>query len=262
VLDFENIEVCKKGCWQICFLPGTFVFNFNMMKGFAQSDYQIHCVLNFEDLVNTPFNGEFNANCWSRNLVGDFLEIVNNIKSNANIVAIEPRELCELKLSEQGQFAREIILNDWALLQAHGASPTLNLIKCYERDDANSVFSTDVYSFHVDSSPIATDTFLCTYYGEPSEILPNFMAQQKVLIPEIRDELKKIYGGDDEGFESFLTENFFDLHYQAMPGANPISLGIGNLWRLAVYHPQSQTTPCIHRAPNEKPGQPRLLMIC
>jgi hypothetical protein len=92
--------------------------------------------------------------------------------------------------------------------------------------------------------------------------LPNVLSEKKVLIPEIRDELKKLYGGAEEGFESFLSEHFFDLHYQAKPNASPISLGIGNLWKLAVDHPESKVLPCVHRAPKEKSGQRRLLMIC
>ena len=147
-------------------------------------------------------------------------------------------------------------------MKAHGASPVLNVIKCYERDDACPFFPTDVYSFHVDRSPVPTDTFLCTYYGESSEILPNSQAQQKVLVPEIRDELKKLYQGAAEGFESFLSEHFFDLHYMAKPTASPISLGPGHLWRLAIDHPGSKVAPCVHRAPIEKTGQNRLLMIC
>jgi len=119
-----------------------------------------------------------------------------------------------------------------------------------------------VYSFHVDRSPVPTDTFLCTYHGAPSEILPNAQARQKVHVPEIREDLKKLYGGADEGFENFLSEHFFDLHYQAIPGARPISLGLGHLWRLAIDHPGSEVPPCVHRAPEEKNGERRLLMIC
>ena len=119
-----------------------------------------------------------------------------------------------------------------------------------------------MYSFHVDRSDVPADTFLCTYYGAASEILPNAQAQQKVLVPEIRAELQKIYHEPAEGFESFLSDHFFDLHYQAVPGAQPISLGNGNLWRLAIDHPESKVLACVHRAPKEKTGQPRLLLIC
>ena len=222
----------------------------------------IHYVTNFQDLVSTSFSGKINAICWTRNLIGDFSEIVKSIELCGNITAIEQEELREIQLSEQGELAREILLNDLAALSAHGASPVLNIISHYDRDDTNPFFPTDVYSFHVDRSPIPTDTFLCTYYGESSEILPNAQGQKKVLIPELRDELKKLYHGADEGFESFLSEHFFDLHYQAQPDARPISLGLGHLWRLAVDHPESQVPPCIHRAPKEKSGQNRLLLIC
>jgi len=223
---------------------------------------QIRCAASFKDLVATPFSGEMNAICWRRNLNGNFAEIVDKIELYGNISEIEQKQLHRLVLSEQGQIAREVLLNDWQMLIEHGASPTLNVIRCYERDNAYPFFPTDVYSFHVDRSPVPTDTFLCTYYGEPSEILPNSHGEQKVLIPEIREELKKQYVGPEDGFETFLSEHFFDLHYKAKPSADIISLGAGNLWRLAVDYPQSPALPCIHRAPKEKPGQCRLLMIC
>jgi hypothetical protein len=232
------------------------------MFNLSQAFHQIHCVSNFQELVATPFQGNINAICWKRNLVGDFEEIVNKIVFKDNIVSINESDLNELILSEQGQLARKILIDDLTLLKAHGALPTLNLIKYYERDDAFPFFPTDVYSFHVDCSPIATDTFLCTYFGEPSQILPNEQVQQKVLVPEIRNELKKLYGGTEEGFEAFLSEHFFDLHYQAKPNAQPIGLGIGNLWRLAIDHPESKVSPCVHRAPLEKAGETRLMIIC
>ena len=232
------------------------------MIDLSTAEQHIHCVTNFQDLVSTPFHGEMNAICWTRILSGDFSEIVQKIELNENMEELDEELLRALSLSEQGQLARTILLNDLKMLKAQGASPILNLIRCYERDESFPFFPTDVYSFHVDRSPVPTDTFLCTYYGESSEILPNAQAEQKVLLPEIRDALKKLYRGKEEGFESFLNEHFFDLHYQAKPNARPFSLGLGHLWRLAVDHPESQVAPCIHRAPKEKAGESRLLLIC
>lgn len=226
-----------------------------------QSESQIQYVSNFQDLVSMPFGEKINAIGWMRNLIGDFAEIVSKIELNENITVVDEELLRELTLSEQGNLAREIMLNDLQLLTAHGAAPVLNVIKCYDRDDDYPFFPTDVYSFHIDRSTVPTDTILCTYYGVPSDILPNSDVTQKILIPEIRDELKKLYDGDDEdGFEDFLIENFFDLHYQAKPNAMPFSLGIGHIWRLAIDYPDSKIPPCVHRAPKEKTE--RLLLIC
>jgi Protein of unknown function (DUF1826) len=233
-----------------------------MMSNLPDTGNQIHYVSNFEELVSTPFHGAMNAICWSRTLTGDFEEIVHMSALDENITVLDEGLLLALRLSDEGKLAREMLLHDFKLLKAYGAAPMLNVIRCYDRDDASPFFPTDVYSFHVDRSPVATDTFLCTYYGEASELLPNAHATQKVLVPEIRDELKKLYGGATAGFEAFLTEHFFDLHYQATAAAVPVNLGLGNMWRLAVDHPGSQVLPCVHRAPKEKAGQHRLLMIC
>jgi len=225
-------------------------------------EHQVQCVTNFQDLVSTPFKGKVNAICWNRKLEGDFAEIINKLALNENIVELHPDELNEMQLSEQGKLARETLLKDLEILTMQGASPILNVIKAYDRDDNFPFFPTDVYSFHIDRSTIPTDTFLCTYYGETSEILPNEEAIQKVLIPELRDELKKIHNGPDSDFESFLIEYFFDLHYLAKPEANPISLGLGHMCRLAIDHPERNVLPCLHRAPKEKEGEKRLLLIC
>lgn len=223
---------------------------------------QVHCVRSFDELISTSFSGEKNAMCWPRTLTGDFSEIIKKVRLSENMATIEPEDLNKLELSEQGQLARDTILNDLKLLTDYGAAPVLNVIRYYERDTTNPFFPTDVYSFHADRSPIATDTFLCTYYGAPSEILPNSQGIRKVLIPEIRHELKKLYRGPDAGFDSFLSEHCYDLHYQANLNARAISLGRGHLWKLAVDCPNNQVAPCIHRAPEEKPGEDRLLLIC
>jgi ribosomal protein L6P/L9E len=92
--------------------------------------------------------------------------------------------------------------------------------------------------------------------------LPNSQAIQKILVPEIRAELKNLYTGSEEGFEYFLIEHFFDLHYKEKTCNQAINLGLGHIWRLAIDHPESEVLPCIHRAPIEKNGQKRLLLIC
>jgi len=233
-----------------------------MMNNIFSESRQIGVVTNFSELLHTNFKGEMNALCWCRNLDGDFNEIVAGLSLKENITEVFPEDLLALRLSEKGNIAREIILNDLQLLTDFGASPSLNLLKCYERDDEFDFISTDVYSFHVDRSPIATDTFLCTYHGTTSDIVSNSQATQKILIPEIRAKLKDLYDGPSEGFDDFLKENYFDLHYQVHENAEPVNLGIGHLWRLAVDHPKQQVLPCIHRAPVENEGEYRLLLIC
>jgi len=71
-----------------------------------------------------------------------------------------------------------------------------------------------------------------------------------------------LYDGPEKDFGAFLSEYFFDLHYQAHDDAQPINLGVGNMWRLAIDHPGCPVAPCIHRAPREKTGRKRLLLIC
>jgi hypothetical protein len=232
------------------------------MDNIFSDSSQMGMVSTFSELVNSDFKGETNALCWYRKLEGDFKEIVGKLQLKENITEVDPEELLALQLSEMGNVAREIILNDMRLLADFGASPSLNLLKCYERDEEFDFISTDVYSFHVDRSPIATDTFLCTYHGAASDIIPNGQAEQKILIPEIRKKLAALHNGPSEEFEDFLKENYFDLHYQAQPDAMPTNLGLGHLWRLAVDHPKQLVLPCIHRAPIEKEGEYRLLLIC
>jgi hypothetical protein len=232
------------------------------MRDLSPFENQIRKVSSFQGLVSTPFLGERNAICWDRKLEGDFAEIVDKLGIIENLEEIDLDELRDLQLSKQGNLAREILLNDYQLLKDYGASPSLNIIEFYERDDSFPFFPTDVYSFHVDRSPIPTATFLCTYFGAASELISNAEAEQKVLVPEIRAELRKLFHGKEEDFDAFLTENFFDLHYQAKPAAQITNLGIGNLWRLAVDHPKSASLPCIHRAPEERGGEKRLLLIC
>lgn len=223
---------------------------------------QTGTVSTFSELVGTPFQGMVNALCWKRVLDGDFKEIADKLQLKENITEVSAEDLCALQLSESGCTARETILNDIRLLTDFGASPSLNLLRCYERDEELGFISTDVYSYHVDRSTVGTDTFLCTYHGAASDILPNDQALQKILVPEIREKLRKLHNGPEAEFETFLKEYYFDLHYEPMPDAKPVNLGTGHLWRLAVDHPEQQVLPCIHRAPVENEGEYRLLLIC
>ncbi|MCJ7932603.1 MAG: DUF1826 domain-containing protein [Chryseobacterium sp.] len=232
------------------------------MNNTFSDNSQIGMVSSFSELVNTKFQGAMNAICWHRNLVGDFKEIVSQLQLKENITEVSLEDLLALPLSENGNAAREIIVSDVQVLADFGASPSLNLLKCYERDEELDFISTDVYSYHVDRSPIGTDTFLCTYHGAASDIIPNSQVEQKILIPEIREKLKKLHDGPETEFETFLKDYFFDLHYQPKPNAEPVNLGLGHLWRLAVDHPAQQVLPCVHRAPVENDGEYRLLLIC
>lgn len=222
---------------------------------------QIRTVFTFAELSESHFAEDKNAICWERKLVGDFGELVSKLRLKEDITEVSINDLLDLELSADGDVARSIVLKDLELLSACGASPTLNLLKKYERDIDFDFISTDVYSYHVDRSPVATSTFLCTYYGASGDILANEEAEQKILVPEIREKLKALHGSE-AGFESFLEENYFDLHYQPLKDAKPVNLGLGNLWRLAVEHPGQLVLPCIHRAPEENPNEYRLLLIC
>ncbi len=231
-----------------------------MTKTFPNSLNLLH-VNNFQELISTPFQGTTNAISWSRELEGDFEEIVNEFHFEGTMLEIDEEDLLALELSESGKVARETILSDFRSLSELGASPVLNIIANYEADE-HPFFPTDVYSFHVDRSPIATDTFLCTYFGDASELISNEDAIQKIQVPEIREQLLKSYFGKEADFEAYLRENFFDLHYQALEDTKVIRAGVGHLWRLAVDHPESKVFPCVHREPRESSGKKRLLMIC
>lgn len=227
-------------------------------------DYpRIKAVKSFHELVTTPFAGGVNALCWTRALVGDFGEIVKCLGVDEGITTLDDARLQSLSISAEGRAAIEILLEDQRLLRAHERDPVLNCIRGYPRDDDPGPVPTDVFSFHADSAPVETDTWLCTYFGPASEGLRNDEAQRRVDIPETRAELLKLFGGaDDEDFLEYLNENCFDLHYASARGARPYTFGLGNLWRIAVDWPGSPVPPCIHRAPESRPDQPpRLLLI-
>ncbi len=220
-------------------------------------------VRSFDELVAKPFGNGINALCWERTLAGDFAEVVGKLGADEGIATIDEARLQALPVSASGRVAIDAMIEDQRRLRELGLDPVLNCIDGYPRDEAAEVVSTDVYSFHADRATIETDTWLCTYYGAPSEGLRNDEARRHVDIPETRARLLASYGGaDDDSFLGYLKEHSYDLHYVPSPSARPFSFGVGHLWRIAVDYPGSPVPPCIHRAPATLPGQPpRLLLI-
>jgi hypothetical protein len=53
----------------------------------------------------------------------------------------------------------------------------------------------------------------------------------------------------------------YDSHYAPKPDAEPYPFGTFALWRIATRWPDRPVPPCIHRAPENHPGSPRLLLI-
>lgn len=224
---------------------------------------RVKVVRSFEELISTPLEGQLNALCWPRELPGNFREVATLVEGQPGIVAIEESDLFALSLSSEGCVARNVMLRDLELLRDADLFPVLDCITGSQREPAEGAFATDVYSYHADSATAVADTYLCTYTGACSEGLRNDEAIRRVDIPETRAELLALYGGgDDEGFREFLNDNFYDLHYLPLPHGRPFSLGLHNLWRIALAHPGSLVPPCIHRAPITLPGMPsRLLML-
>ncbi len=223
---------------------------------------RIRQVRSFEELWSTRFDDGVNALCWERTLPGDYAEVIAKLGPGEGIVVLEDERIRSLELTPAGQLAAEAMLADQQLLRDHDLVPSLNCVyDCVCGFDAGTV-PTDVTSFHVDSAPVEVDTWLCTYFGASSEGLRNEDALLKVEITEIREQLLKEYGGaDDAGFAEFLHEHSYDSHYAPKPGATPYPFGTFALWRIATRWPDSPVPPCIHRAPENHPDSPRLLLI-
>ena len=224
---------------------------------------RIRIVRSLDELVSTPFSAEVNALCWRRPLAGDYDAVAALFSGSEEITPLDEDALQRLPLSGAAKHAAEQMLADLQLLRAQGLQPSLECVPAYPRDAPDAVVPVDVYSFHADRAPVETDTYLCSYNLVSSELIANEDATRHVDIAETRARLMDLFlqeGGRD--FDEFLRENCFDLHYAAKPEAKPYSFGLGNLWRIAVDYPGSPALPCIHRAPETKPGQPpRLLLI-
>lgn len=214
----------------------------------------------FDELLR-PFSEGVNALCFSRTLEGDFDALAamfaNRADDEGGLLALDAELLRQARGADSRVVA--VLLEDLRRLEALGRNPQLNVLTRYPRDARGLPVSVDVHSFHVDRAPVEADTFLCTYAGAPSEGLRAGDAERLVDDPSIRRRLREHYGRD-EGFDAWLVEECFDLHYHAKPGATPFSFGNGHLWRLAVAWPDARVAPCVHRAPLPD-GRPRLMLI-
>ena len=106
----------------------------------------------------------------------------------------------------------------------------------------------DVTGFHLPFC--SSEKFVC---------LPKSVKDMKGKVTNVTD-----YGAFIEiknGIEGLVHSSEISW-VKANQNAKIIQLGIGNLWKLAVDHPKMKVEPCIHRAPEEKSGQKRLLLIC
>ena len=234
------------------------------------ADYpRIKRVNSFEELLATPMTDGVNALYWPRELPGDFTEVLAALRASddelgeVGIGGLDEARLRALTVGPAGRAAVDFMLADLGRLREQGLAPELNLIRAYPREEEPGIVPVDVYSFHADSAPVQADTWLCTYHGATSEGLRNDEARRRVDVPETRAKLLSLFGGGEGGgFEEFLRENCYDLHYAPAPDARPFSFGLGHLWRIATDWPGSPVPPCVHRAPENLPGQPpRLLLI-
>lgn len=222
----------------------------------------VRVVHSFEELVRTPLANGVNALCWERRIEGDFRQIAAHFSSPEGVVGLERDELESTAWSPDAKQAARAIVEDYDRLTALGQQPEINRVTEYVRDTRSVSIATDVYSFHVDRSPVPLDTWLCTYYGAPTQGLSPEAATLRVAEPAVRAELLRRFGGpDDQDFAAYLEEHNYDLHYRPTPGAVPWSFGVGHLWRLSTAWPGNPALPCIHRAPLDTAGAARLLLI-
>jgi hypothetical protein len=232
-------------------------------SNFLRAPSRTKLVTSFDELVSTRFRDGINALCWRRELVGDFGEVVAQLRTTEDVAEISDDKLAQLPLSAAGHSARAQLLEDLRALRARELAPVLNCIRRYPVEDQPGAVPTDVHSFHVDSAPVEADTWLCTYFGAASEGLCNEEARKRVENPATRAALMEEFrrSGGIGTFEEFLGDHCYDLHYEPTEGAEPYSFGLGHLWRIAAQYPGSPVPPCIHRAPRTREGDPRRLLL-
>ena len=223
----------------------------------------VRYVHSIEELVSTPMRDGVNALCLRRSLEGDFSEVIRHLSVARGITTLERDLLLALPVSEAGKVAIDFMLRDQEQLRAYGFDPVIDCVNGYIGHDEQELMRTDVCSFHVDCATDVADTYLCTYAGASSIGVCQEDVIPRAQVPAVRQALLADFGGaDDESFLEYLTENFYDLHYDALPGARTFDFGVGHLWRIAIDYPGNPVPPCIHRAPDPIEGDPpRLILI-
>ena len=219
-------------------------------------------VPDLEGLVQHRFQGAVSAVGLKRSLAGDFGAVARALAPPTGHRDVSPRRLRHLALGPEGRRAAAQILDDLDGLEDQGCAPQLSCVTDYPRDLRGLPVRTEVQGFHIDRAPVEVDTWLCTYAGGSTEILPPEDALRCIDDPTTRAALRQVWGlPEGEALESRIREGSFDLQYVPRPGASGVVLGAHHLWRLAVSWPGAAVAACIHRAPATVPGQPRLLLI-
>lgn len=216
----------------------------------------------FASLVAFEFSGDINAVRWTRELAGNFGEIERALPSVDDITSLDQADLADLSLSPSGRQARDELIRDLELLIEQGLQPSLDLVPSGPGNRNPGPVRTDVADWHADSANTIADTYLCTYTGASSQGIPNQDVVARPADPTSRAQLLQLYGGDDdEGFRTWLTEHFYDLHYAEKTAARVFDFGQRHLWKIATQYPGCPVPPCIHRAPSTSLEAPRRLLL-
>jgi len=123
----------------------------------------IQRVLGFQELQTSTFHSPVNALCWPRVLPGNFAEVVEKIGPGEGVLTLDEDFLQSLPVTPERRIAIDIMVADMRLLCDLDLDPVLNCIYACPQDEDVAPVAIDVFSFHADSAPLESDTWLCTY---------------------------------------------------------------------------------------------------
>ena len=205
---------------------GTPMAPFTLPPGY----HRIKLVKSFEELVTTPFGDGVNALCWPRTLPGNFGEVVEQLGVSDEMATLDEARLRSLPLSDAGRAAVDVLLADQQLIRDPRPRPpsSIAFMVILRDDDPTRPCPPIVYSFHVDSAPVETDTR--RRVAIPRRPLQRRPAQRRSATargcprkPGPNCSSTSV-GEDNAGFREYLEENCFDLHYAPVPQARPFFL--------------------------------------